>query len=207
MFLFGFWMRFWHGPNHPWTYDDPIMRTQAGRRMQPGTMYVCPLERNEHTEIQLQIRLMLMDQYARFPDVRDMVDGLRMVNYTWINPGAATISATPVNNYINDIAQGACQGYGGDYVTATAYYIITSIFNFTTGPQFDTFLRDNLNSVLQLERNLIERDRPALVAGATTEADQRKLAAYTERWTSLQNPVQHLEPFNPRRVGPNIHTF
>jgi hypothetical protein len=153
LFLFGMWIRFWHGPNHPWPYTQTIAQTQAARNFYPGTMSICPRERNEHTFIQLAIKNKIMDQTET--PLRRWIQGLRMPNYDTYNGEITLMSDGSLRTYIRSIETGReCQGYAGSKVPRAGYGLISGIFG-ATGARFDQFLRENLTPVLDMEREVV----------------------------------------------------
>jgi hypothetical protein len=46
----------------------------------------------------------------------------------------------------------ACMGFGGDKLTQTAYYLITTIYNLTTPEAFNRFLAENVPLIIRYRK-------------------------------------------------------
>jgi hypothetical protein len=207
IFLYGNWMRFWKGPNNPWTYET-----------KDDNMDVCvPASRDEHIFIQNSILNALMETFRQDPQLYEWIRLFPIVRYNFIYH-IVTVSTMNVIDKLNEYLIGdACMGFGGDDFLQTGYYLITEILRLRQPEEIDSFLMTMLPSLLDMEIQVVDtqlsqdselmkyiRDNPYI----TNENDSEilnKFNVLNERKMALENPVQILYPFDPTLVKSNRH--
>ena len=202
LFVYGMWMRFWKGPGFPWpTFRVDVLDARAREREQRCS----PEDRDEHSFIQQAIRTAFVETYEKDRTLRTWIESLPAVRYNFRN-GDAHINTEPISHLLDRLMLGGeCQGFAGDDVAQTGYYLITRMFNLNKVGMFDALIAEMLPPILNIEQQVVN-NQLAAIKNPNANADViRRVRVLRERQAALAQPIPKLPIFEPARVEHNIH--
>ena len=186
------WMRFWKGPGSVWSTHRENLGTET--RCDPTT-------RDEHIVIQSGVFQLLQEAYQKDPSLNRWILNLPVIYYDF-QSGQSTIQEQKLDHYLHELFfKEYCQGFGGNRLLQTAYYLINYILDITTNEQFNAFIVEQLPNVLPLEKMIVDR----LLTGMNPEDFPDKYRVLIDRQRALNNPTPRLPIFIPKDVGENVH--
>lgn len=203
LFLYGMWMRFWKGPGFPWpTFQVQVTDTAVREK----GLRCGPEDRDEHAFIQQAIRTVFVETYEKDLELRIWINSLPRVQYNF-QSGEANIDRGPINDVLDRLMLGnECQGFAGDTVTQTAYYLITRMFNLNKMGAFDEFMAEMMPSILNIEQQVVNNQLAAIKNPNVNDEVRIRVRVLRQRQAALAQPVPKQPIFEPARVEHNVHT-
>ena len=204
LFIYGMWMRFWKGPGFSWpTFRVDVSNPTAREREQRCS----PEDRDEHSFIQQAIRTAFVETYEKDPLLREWIESLPKVRYSF-KTGHADINREPIIYLLDRLMLGdVCQGFAGDDVAETGYYLVTRIFNLNKAGMFDTLIAETLPPILNIEQQVVNNQLAAIKNPDANDDVRRRVRILRERQTALAQPIPKQPTFEPANVEHNFHTY
>ena len=201
MFMYGMWMRFWSGPGYSW----PLTWIEGGgkeERCEPG-------RRDEHIFIQHSVRTAIMDTYEKFPDLKQFIEDLPLIDYNFRTGEAsvATEGANTIKEIIDRLTIGDfCMGHGSDLMLKTAYCLIINLFNVKENNTFNQFLNEMTPDILAVEKQVVDYQLSHIKNPNLDDNVRRKVDALKARKAELDKPIPKQPQFTPLGVNRSDHT-